>query len=231
MANRRRQADSNGNWQCSKCKEYKPEHEFHKTTANWTGIVSRCRSCIRLNTAWRYGLSEERYLEMVQSQKNRCAVCKEPEVELFDGMLKALSIDHDHSCCPPGKSCGVCVRALLCSGCNTGHKLTESPQLLRAKAEYLEAWQPVLEDRYASATGRKEQRPGTAVSGRQGLSRLTAEQVIEVYQSDHSNAELARLYNVHQSTISAIKTKRSWKTLLNGLEDDDGRRTRATDSG
>lgn len=215
---------------CSKCKEYKPEIEFCKNNANSSNLNSRCRSCIRFDTAWRYGLSEERYLKMVQDQDNRCAVCKELEVELFDGVTKALSIDHDHTCCPPGKACGVCVRALLCSGCNTGHKLTENPQLLRAKAEYLDAWQPVLEKRYASATGRKEKRPGTAIPGRQGLSRLTADQVIEIYQTDLSNNKLAEVYNVHTSTISAIKTKRSWKTLLASLEDGDDKHNRTIDS-
>ena len=28
-------------------------------------------------------------------------------------------IDHDHSCCPESRSCGQCIRGVICSGCNT----------------------------------------------------------------------------------------------------------------
>ena len=29
-----------------------------------------------------------------------------------------LEVDHDHSCCEGGNSCGKCIRGVLCRGCN-----------------------------------------------------------------------------------------------------------------
>lgn len=212
MGTPRRTPNSRGEWRCTKCGEFKPEAEFHKSKATTNGLTSRCAVCVRINTAWRYGLTEERYLSMLNEQRGLCACCGEPEKAMFKGATKALSIDHDHDCCPYGKSCGLCVRALLCSGCNSGHGLTERPDLLRAKADYLEGWRPILIERYASEEG-KSRREGVVTSGKQGLSKLTPDQVRAILGSTESNRSLAQQYGVHESTISAVKTGRSWKSI------------------
>lgn len=52
----------------------------------------------------RYGITEERYRELVAEQGGTCAICKEPSGQLH--------IDHDHV---TGR-----VRGLLCGTCNRG---------------------------------------------------------------------------------------------------------------
>jgi Recombination endonuclease VII len=66
-----------------------------------------------------YGLTEEDFARMLKEQGYACAMGGEP---FKDGDL--IFIDHDHACCPDEKrSCGRCVRGLLCLGCNValGH--------------------------------------------------------------------------------------------------------------
>ena len=61
-----------------------------------------------------YGISELQYDEMLRSQNGVCLICKKEQI----GKRKFLSVDHDHSCCPGVRSCGKCVRGLLCQRCN-----------------------------------------------------------------------------------------------------------------
>ena len=59
----------------------------------------------------KYNLTSQDYLEMVNKQKNLCAICGKPEHRLLKtGDIKPLSVDHNHTT-------GV-VRELLCKDCN-----------------------------------------------------------------------------------------------------------------
>ncbi|MGW7594475.1 endonuclease domain-containing protein [Streptomyces asiaticus] len=69
----------------------------------------------------------------MQRQGSACAICgiefKEPG---------HAHIDHDHSCCPGKRSCGKCVRGLLCGGCNNGlGRFKDDVNVLQAAIEYL----------------------------------------------------------------------------------------------
>lgn len=82
-----------------------------------------------------YSLTPGKFNEMLTSQDNRCAICL---TEFGDGRMLGARVDHDHSCCPGSKSCGKCVRALLCASCNSGIGMfKDSPAMLERAIEYL----------------------------------------------------------------------------------------------
>lgn len=75
-----------------------------------------------------YGLTPERYVEMLEEQGGVCAICGTDE---WPGKDNRPHVDHDHS---TGR-----VRGILCSHCNHGlGKFRDDPKRLRAAAEYLE---------------------------------------------------------------------------------------------
>jgi hypothetical protein len=61
-----------------------------------------------------YGLTQDDFNLLLKIQGYACGMCR----ELFaEGQL--IHVDHDHGCCPvKNRSCGKCVRGLLCHGCN-----------------------------------------------------------------------------------------------------------------
>lgn len=87
-----------------------------------------------------YGISLERYSQILKSQDYKCAICRLPESKISrkNGLPMWLCIDHDHTCCPGTKSCGDCVRGLLCHLCNTGlGKFRDNALFLANAAKYV----------------------------------------------------------------------------------------------
>lgn len=97
------------------------------------------RGCKVCNNASRrrvmYGTEPEDIRRMLEEQQNCCLIC---EVEFT--AERPPHVDHDHSCCPGKKSCGDCVRGLLCNNCNNGlGRFKDSVKSLRAAIAYLES--------------------------------------------------------------------------------------------
>lgn len=138
---------------CSKCGEVKPLDAFHVNSSRRDGRASICAKCRseygrsyyeknrerlladperkRWNNLWtNFRLRREDWESMVASQGGVCASCGEAE---------PTCVDHDHSCCPDKRSCGECVRALLCSRCNllVGHLEGDLTRSLKA-IEYIQ---------------------------------------------------------------------------------------------
>lgn len=82
----------------------------------------------------KYSITSDDYDKMLADQGGRCAVCGNA-----DPSGNALAVDHDHSCCPGVKSCGKCVRGLLCRHCNTAlGLLRDDPRVVASALQYLE---------------------------------------------------------------------------------------------
>jgi hypothetical protein len=102
---------------CTKCRLVLASSLFANNTSSKDGLHSWCRECTRLYQIQRiYNIAPEEYLGMA---KGGCHIC---------GAHDRLVVDHDHSCCPGTKSCGKCVRGVLCSNHTAD---------LMAAAEYL----------------------------------------------------------------------------------------------
>lgn len=82
-----------------------------------------------------YKLTPDDYDALLAKQGGVCAICG--VVPILDERLR---VDHDHACCPArSRSCGKCVRGLLCSLCNLmiGYANDDTRRLHRA-IEYLD---------------------------------------------------------------------------------------------
>jgi hypothetical protein len=97
------------------------DHRQRKTERRWGQTLEAAEDRARWRKSskfTRYGLAEVRFNQMLEDQGYACAICREP----FTRQLPR--VDHDHNCCkvPPNgvsRSCGECVRGLLCVRCNT----------------------------------------------------------------------------------------------------------------
>ena len=80
-----------------------------------------------------YGITYQKYLEMLAAQGGVCGACKGDETFSVNERTRKrmLAVDHCHK---TGK-----IRGLLCGKCNRGMgSFKEDPELLRAAADYLE---------------------------------------------------------------------------------------------
>jgi len=112
----------------------------------------RCDPCqsAKMSRKWRrqkfhrYGITEDQYDAMLLAQGGGCAFCGAPQGRVGANNYD-FHIDHDHACCPhKGRSCGRCVRFLLCDLCNIGlGYFREDPSIMRTAADAIEARQPL----------------------------------------------------------------------------------------
>lgn len=103
---------------------------------------SDCKSKYRTSSGARvdthlwtnFRIREKDYEKMLMEQDFRCAICQIHQ----STQSRAFAVDHDHLCCDSKKSCGVCIRGLLCFECNIGlGKFKDNPETLKKALSYL----------------------------------------------------------------------------------------------
>lgn len=131
---------------CTTCRAELPLSDFNRDKATASGIARVCRDCTRdARVAADYGISAAAYRALLEEQEHACRICRKPETATHQsGTLRRLAVDHDHHCCPGKKSCGKCVRGLLCSRCNSAIGLVdEDLAVIESMASYLRRLAPV----------------------------------------------------------------------------------------
>ena len=116
---------------CRACGMDLPIEEFYLSTRGRSvGYRSQCATCVIerqkiRNLMSKYGLTPERFEQMVADQGGVCAICDEPPAQ-----GSSLYVDHDHA---TGD-----VRGLLCRQCNAGiGMLKDDAAIVRRAADYM----------------------------------------------------------------------------------------------
>lgn len=151
-----------GEQRCWECGETKHITEFPRHKREPNGRHGLCKACHSLRERLRrtqyteefldrrrtagkaselkrqYGLTTDQYAKMIEKQGGGCAICG----TTAEQQGQHLSVDHDHSCCSGRKrSCGECVRGVLCTSCNRALGwFRDDPALLDRAAVYLRSF-------------------------------------------------------------------------------------------
>lgn len=129
--------DAQGRKYCAGCDRWLEIDAFYRRNGKADGYHYRCRECAHARHVEReFNLPEGWYARQLEAQGGACAICRIPAERL----AKKLVVDHDHACCPAAsRSCGKCVRALLCGQCNIAlGALKDRVDLFVTAVRYLE---------------------------------------------------------------------------------------------
>ena len=83
-----------------------------------------------------YNITVEIYNKMLIDQNGLCDIC---ETQITS--KRYFDVDHNHFCCSGYRSCGKCVRGLICFNCNSvlGHS-KERIDILEKTVKYIKKY-------------------------------------------------------------------------------------------
>jgi len=110
---------------------HRPQQRATGAKRRATDLVRDPQHVYRGQLLRKYGLTLDEYITRSATQRDKCAICREPESRSYRGRTAQLAVDHDHA---TGR-----IRGLLCSKCNTGLGMfRDSPESLTRAITYLE---------------------------------------------------------------------------------------------
>jgi hypothetical protein len=127
---------------CNKCDVTQSLEEFYPSNKSKDGLDTWCKTChFAKKLRQRYALTPEGYYAILEAQGGVCAICKTPPGD------KRLAVDHDHGCCPGEKTCGKCIRGILCDTCNWWLGLIDDNlAMLEVAEQYLRRYECTVSD-------------------------------------------------------------------------------------
>lgn len=115
---------------CKECEGYSDINNFRMVNDKPSTLCIRHRKDLDLKAT--YNITIDQYEEMLATQAGTCFISN-------CDVSESLAVDHDHACCSGEKSCGKCVRGLLCYKHNLALGLfNDDVEALRLAADYLE---------------------------------------------------------------------------------------------
>lgn len=132
----------NGRKVCPGCGIEKAEDGYQRDATRSGGYSAHCKECTHWQQIeYRYRLTQSEWLAVFELQGNRCAICGTDD----PGHAYGFAVDHDHECCPGDRSCGECVRGIVCQYDNIHSDRRKTPEFLAYVARYEARSRPLKE--------------------------------------------------------------------------------------
>lgn len=150
---------------------------------------------------WAYNIDADEFFRILALQGGTCAMCPR---------TLNLRVDHNHACCPGERSCGLCIRGILCSAHNTMLGLAkDNVDTLALAIVYIQGGLSKGPIRITTNPSTPKQRKPSIPR----KSHMPIEKVRAIRASDMSTREAAKYFNVSIGTISDIRTRKTWSTV------------------